>query len=85
MGLSFCLSLTPQLYALIFCNMMSQTQGSIANFFPTIGALDSVVFSNNASVKTLGYDSNRTLLLTAPPYVFAAFWYMGLTALSDVS
>ncbi|WOO85797.1 putative transporter [Vanrija pseudolonga] len=60
----------PKLYALIFCNMMSQTQGSIANFFPTI-------------VKTLGYDSNRTLLLTAPPYVFAAFWYMGLTALSD--
>lgn len=52
--------------------MMSQTQGSIANFFPTI-------------VKTLGYSSNITLLLTAPPYIFAAGYYMGMTALSDVS
>lgn len=30
----------PKLYLLIFCNMMSQTQGSIANFFPTIGRSD---------------------------------------------
>ncbi|ODN76060.1 hypothetical protein L202_06004 [Cryptococcus amylolentus CBS 6039] len=60
----------PKLYMLIFCNLMSQMQGSIANFFPTI-------------VKTLGYSSNITLLLTAPPYVFAAFYYMGLTWWSD--
>src|SRR5690349_21154654 len=45
----------PKVYALIFCNMMGQVQGSIANFFPTI-------------VKVLGYNSTVTLLLTAPPY-----------------
>ena len=44
-----------QLYSLIFCNMMAQVQGSIANFFPTI-------------VATLKYNSIDTLLLTAPPY-----------------
>ena len=26
-----------QVYLMIFCNMMSQGQGSIANFFPSIG------------------------------------------------
>ncbi|WVW81041.1 hypothetical protein I302_103032 [Kwoniella bestiolae CBS 10118] len=60
----------PKIYALIFMNMMSQCMGSIANFFPTI-------------VKTLGYNSINTLLLTAPPYVFAGFFYCGLTWYSD--
>lgn len=45
----------PKLYAIIFMNMMSQVQGSIANFFPSI-------------VNTLGYGHYETLLLTAPPY-----------------
>jgi hypothetical protein len=35
------------------------TAASFTNFFPTI-------------VKTLGYDQTKTLLLSAPPYVFAA-------------
>lgn len=56
---------------MIFCNMMSQAQGSIANFFPSI-------------VKTLKYNTTITLLLTAPPYIFAAGFYFGLTYLSDV-
>ncbi|GFZ46008.1 hypothetical protein JCM24511_03742 [Saitozyma sp. JCM 24511] len=60
----------PKVYALIFCNMMGQVQGSIANFFPTI-------------VKVLGYNSTVTLLLTAPPYIFAAFVYMAITWGSD--
>lgn len=45
----------PKLYVIIFMNMMSQVQGSIANFFPSI-------------VNTLGYGHYETLLLTAPPY-----------------
>jgi hypothetical protein len=45
--------------------------GSIANFFPTI-------------VKTLGYSSINTLLLTAPPYVFAGAYYYVMTWYSDV-
>jgi len=52
-------------------NMMSQAQGSIANFFPTI-------------VKTLKYNRTYTLLLTAPPYVFAAGFYWLMTWWSDV-
>ncbi|KAK8854953.1 hypothetical protein IAR55_003693 [Kwoniella newhampshirensis] len=60
----------PKTYTFIFCNMMSQGQGSIANFFPTI-------------VKTMGYDSTITLLLTAPPYIFAAAFYMRMTTLND--
>jgi hypothetical protein len=40
-----------QVYIMIFCNMMSQAQGSIANFFPSI-------------VRTLGYNTTITLLLT---------------------
>lgn len=36
-------------------------------------------------VKTLGYNNLITLLLTAPPYIWAAGWYMGLTWWSDVS
>lgn len=45
----------PKLYVIISMNMMSQVQGSIANFFPSI-------------VNTLGYNHYETLLLTAPPY-----------------
>lgn len=40
---------------LLFCICSS---GSVTNFFPTV-------------VKTLGYDSVPSLLLTAPPYVLA--------------
>lgn len=40
------------------------TAAAFTNFFPTI-------------VKTLGYDKTRTLLLSAPPYVFAAI--LGIT------
>jgi hypothetical protein len=40
---------------MIFCNMMSQAQGSIANFFPSI-------------VRTLGYNTTITLLLTGESY-----------------
>jgi hypothetical protein len=40
------------------------TAASFSNFFPTI-------------VKTLGYNKTQTLLLSAPPYVFAAI--LGIT------
>lgn len=60
----------PKLLLLIFCNMMSQAQGSIANYFPTL-------------VKSLGYSSTNTLLLTAPPYVLAAIVYYFIMFYSD--
>lgn len=60
----------PKMLLLIFCNMLSQGQGSIANYFPTL-------------VAALGYSSTISLLLTAPPYVLAAFVYYGLTFYSD--
>lgn len=60
----------PKLLLLIFCNMMSQGQGSIANYFPTL-------------VASLGYSSTLSLLLTAPPYVLAGIVYYGLTFYSD--
>jgi hypothetical protein len=62
----------PKLYLLIFMNMMSQCQGSIANFFPSI-------------VQSLGYNSTLTLVLTAPPYIFAGFMYYLISWYSDVS
>lgn len=62
----------PKLYMLIFMNMMSQCQGSIANFFPSI-------------VESLGYNRTLTLVLTAPPYIFAAFMYYLISWYSDVS
>ena len=61
----------PKIYLLIFMNMMSQCQGSIANFFPSI-------------VSSLGYDRVRSLLLTAPPYVLAGFVYYLISWYSDV-
>ncbi|KAF3762023.1 MFS general substrate transporter [Cryphonectria parasitica EP155] len=60
----------PKMLLLIFCNMMSQAQGSIANYFPTL-------------VDSLGYSSTLSLLLTAPPYILAGFIYYGITYYSD--
>lgn len=60
----------PKLILLIMCNMFSQGQGSIANFFPAI-------------VASLGYSRTISLLLTAPPYILAGFVYYGITYYSD--
>jgi hypothetical protein len=60
----------PKLILLILCNMFSQGQGSIANFFPAI-------------VASLGYTRTISLLLTAPPYILAGFVYYGITYYSD--
>lgn len=60
----------PKLLLMILCNMFSQGQGSIANFFPAI-------------VSSLGYSSTISLLLTAPPYILAGFVYYGITYYSD--
>ncbi|KAK6000878.1 hypothetical protein QM012_002961 [Aureobasidium pullulans] len=54
----------PALYILWFMQLSLNTAAAFTNFFPTI-------------VKTLGYDKTRTLLLSAPPYVFAAM--LGIT------
>jgi MFS family permease len=60
----------PKLILLILCNMLSQAQGSIANYFPTI-------------VASLNYSRTISLLLTAPPYVLAGFVYYGIMWYSD--
>ncbi|PYH71217.1 pantothenate transporter [Aspergillus vadensis CBS 113365] len=61
----------PKLVLMILCNMLSQCQGSIANYFPTL-------------VGSLGFSSNTiSLLLTAPPYVLAGIVYYGLMFYSD--
>ena len=60
----------PKLLLLIFCNLLSQGQGSIANYFPTL-------------VGSLGYSSTISLLLTAPPYILAAGVYYGIMFWSD--
>ncbi|KAI7788001.1 Major facilitator superfamily [Diaporthe eres] len=60
----------PKLILLIFCNLLSQGQGSIANYFPTL-------------VSALGYSQTISLLLTAPPYILAGFVYYGITFYSD--
>ncbi|KAI3338461.1 putative pantothenate transporter [Ustulina deusta] len=60
----------PKLWLLILCNLLSQAQGSIANYFPTI-------------VASLGFNRTLSLLLTAPPYVLAGFVYYGLMFFSD--
>ncbi|KAH0032978.1 MFS general substrate transporter, partial [Aureobasidium melanogenum] len=54
----------PSLYILWFMQLSLNTAAAFTNFFPTI-------------VKTLGYDKTQTLLLSAPPYVFAAI--LGIT------
>jgi MFS family permease len=60
----------PKLLLLIFCNMLSQTQGSIANYFPTL-------------VGSLNFSSTVSLLLTAPPYILAGIVYYGIMFYSD--
>jgi MFS family permease len=49
----------PTLYMIWIMQLGLNTAASFTNFFPTI-------------VKSLGYSSKITLLLTAPPYVFSA-------------
>ncbi|CAI7604137.1 unnamed protein product [Penicillium manginii] len=60
----------PKLLLLIFCNMLSQTQGSIANYFPTL-------------VGSLNFNSTISLLLTAPPYILAGIVYYWVMFYSD--
>lgn len=60
----------PKLLLLILCNLLSQAQGSIANYFPTL-------------VASLGYTGTTSLLLTAPPYVLAGIVYYWLMWYSD--
>lgn len=60
----------PKLILLIFCNMLSQAQGSIANYFPTL-------------ISALGYSRTLSLLLTAPPYVLAGIVYYCIMYYSD--
>lgn len=54
--MAFC---DPALYLIWIMQLGLNTASSFTNFFPTI-------------VNTFGYSSTVTLLLTAPPYVFAA-------------
>jgi len=60
----------PKLLLLIFCNLLSQAQGSIANYFPTL-------------VAALGFSRTISLVLTAPPYILAAVVYYWLMWYSD--
>ncbi|KAH8655296.1 major facilitator superfamily domain-containing protein [Xylariales sp. PMI_506] len=60
----------PKLMLLIFCNLLSQAQGSIANYFPTL-------------VASLKFNSTISLLLTAPPYILAGAVYYVLMWYSD--
>ncbi|KAJ5331592.1 pantothenate transporter [Penicillium atrosanguineum] len=60
----------PKLILLILANMLSQVQGSIANYFPTL-------------VDSLGFSSTISLLLTAPPYVLAGGVYYVIMFYSD--
>ncbi|QKD46457.1 major facilitator superfamily domain-containing protein [Fusarium oxysporum Fo47] len=60
----------PKLLLLILCNLLSQAQGSIANYFPTL-------------VASLNFGSTVSLLLTAPPYVLAGAVYWVLMWYSD--
>ena len=60
----------PKLILLIICNMLSQVQGSIANYFPTL-------------VGSLNFSETISLLLTAPPYILAGVIYYGIMFYSD--
>ncbi|OJJ95634.1 hypothetical protein ASPACDRAFT_35941 [Aspergillus aculeatus ATCC 16872] len=60
----------PKLILLILANMLSQTQGSIANYFPTL-------------VSSLNFSETVSLLLTAPPYILAGAVYYGIMFYSD--
>ncbi|KAG7531750.1 hypothetical protein FFLO_04119 [Filobasidium floriforme] len=55
---------------LIFQQMFISCSQSFSYFFPSI-------------VKSLGYDRNKTLLLTAPPYLFAFFASLGVAVSSS--
>jgi hypothetical protein len=59
--MAFC---DPALYFIWFMQLGLNTAAAFTNFFPTI-------------VQTLGYPQRETLLLSAPPYVFAAI--LGIT------
>jgi MFS family permease len=60
----------PKLLLMILCNLLSQAQGSIANYFPTI-------------VASLNFSSTISLILTAPPYILAGAVYYVLMWYSD--
>ena len=60
-----------KVYALVFCMLMTQGMGTVTSFFPTI-------------VESLGYDKEKTLLLTSPPYLFACVVFMAVSWYSDV-
>ncbi|KAF4212243.1 hypothetical protein CNMCM8980_003827 [Aspergillus fumigatiaffinis] len=60
----------PKLVLLILANMLSQTQGSIANYFPTL-------------VASLNFSHTVSLLLTAPSYILAGGVYYGIMFYSD--
>jgi MFS family permease len=60
----------PKLLLMIFANMLSQTQGSIANYFPTL-------------VASLNFGRTLSLLLTAPPYILAGGVYYVIMWFSD--
>ncbi|KAJ5715843.1 MFS transporter [Penicillium malachiteum] len=67
----FFLALTDiKIWVLVFCVILSQALNSALNFLPTI-------------VDTLGYDETMTLVLTAPPYLFACFYFYFLSWWSD--
>ncbi|VUC22536.1 unnamed protein product [Clonostachys rosea] len=59
-----------KIWALVWCMFMSQAMGSTNNFFPSI-------------VETLGYNKMNTMLLTAPPFIFAAIIFWCVSYLSD--
>ncbi|KAL4981492.1 major facilitator superfamily domain-containing protein [Aspergillus falconensis] len=59
-----------KLLLLILANMLSQVQGSIANYFPTL-------------VSSLNFSETLSLLLTAPPYILAGGIYYGIMYYSD--
>ena len=60
----------PKLLLLILCNMLSQVQGSIANYFPTL-------------IASLNFSSTISLVMTAPPYILAGIVYYGIMFYSD--
>lgn len=64
--------LDPKVWAMTWSMGMIQAIGSSVNFLPTIA-------------ETLGYDQMKTLLLTAPPYLFAALCFVVISYISDVS
>ncbi|KAJ5619815.1 MFS transporter [Penicillium lagena] len=67
----FLLALTDvKVWALVFCVILSQALNSALNFLPTI-------------VATLGYNETLTLVLTAPPYLFACFYFYFISWWSD--